>query len=278
MSGRYDDAACVRRQVQRQNGAIRERVADWIATEVPIALHYNGQPHVVMMATPSDLDDFALGFSLSEGIIAKASELASINVRELLEGMIVDVTIPIKCAEAIATRQRNMTGQSSCGLCGTQSLADAVRQPPAVGRGATINVESLHRALAALPNQQPINALTGATHAAAWIDDDGEIVLVREDVGRHNALDKLIGAMVRDGINVGSGAVIISSRASYEMVQKAATAGISIVVAISAATALAIQMAETTGVTLIGYARKDRHVIYTHPQRLQSAAAMSATL
>ncbi len=277
MSGRYDDAACVRRQVQRQNGAIRERVADWIATEVPIALHYNGQPHVVMMATPSDLDDFALGFSLSEGIIAKASELESTKVRELLEGIVVDITVPAKRADAIATRQRNMTGQSSCGLCGTQSLADVVRQPRAVGKGATINVEALHRALEALPNQQPINALTGATHAAAWIDGDGEIVLVREDVGRHNALDKLIGAMTRDGINAGAGAVVISSRASYEMVQKAATAGISIVVAISAATALAIQMAETTGVTLVGYARQDRHVIYTHPQRVRSVAAASET-
>ena len=277
MSGRYDDAACVRRQVQRQNGAIRERVADWIATEVPIALHYNGQPHVVMMATPSDLDDFALGFSLSEGVIAKSSELESIKTRELLEGIDVGSTIPEKRAEAIATRQRNMTGQSSCGLCGTQSLVDAVRQPRAVGKGATVSVKALHRALAALPNQQPVNALTGATHAAAWIDGEGDIVLVREDVGRHNALDKLIGAITQEAINVGNGAVIISSRASYEMVQKAATVGISIVVAISAATALAIQMAESTGVTLVGYAREDRHVIYTHPQRIQSVAAASAS-
>ncbi|MGB4860203.1 MAG: formate dehydrogenase accessory sulfurtransferase FdhD, partial [Dokdonella sp.] len=229
------------------------------------------------MATPSDLDDFALGFSLSEGIITKSSELESIKVRELLEGIVVDVTIPEKRAEAIATRQRNMTGQSSCGLCGTQSLADAVRQPRTVGKGTTIGVDVLHRALAALPNQQPVNALTGATHAAAWIDDDGEIVMVREDVGRHNALDKVIGAMTRDGIDASDGAVVISSRASYEMVQKAATAGITIIVAISAATALAIQMAESTGVTLIGYARQDRHVIYTHPQRVRSLATASAT-
>ncbi len=277
MSGRYDDAACVHRQVQRQNGAIRERVADWIATEVPVALHYNGQPHVVMMATPSDLDDFALGFSLSEGIVARESELESLKVRELLEGIVVDITIPAKRAEAVATRQRNLTGQSSCGLCGTQSLADAVRQPRSVGSGPQLSVEALQRALAALPNQQPVNALTGATHAAAWIDRDGEIVLVREDIGRHNALDKLIGALARAGIDTNTGAVVISSRASYEMVQKAATVGISIVVAISAATALAIQMAESTGVTLIGYARQDRHVIYSHAQRVRSFATASAT-
>lgn len=277
MSGRYDDAACVHRMVQRQNGAIRERVADWIATEVPIALHYNGQPHVVMMATPSDLDDFALGFSLSEGIVANAAELETLKVRELLEGIVVDITILAKRAEAIATRQRNLTGQSSCGLCGTQSLADAVRQPRPVGNGPQLSVEGLQRALAALPNQQPVNALTGATHAAAWIDNDGEIVLVREDIGRHNALDKLIGALARAGIGTTTGAVVLSSRASYEMVQKAATVGISIVVAISAATALAIQMAESTGVTLIGYARENRHVIYSHAQRVRSVATAGAT-
>ena len=277
MSGRYDDAACVHRMVQRQNGAIRERVADWIATEVPIALHYNGQPHVVMMATPSDLDDFALGFSLSEGILARASELESLKVRELLEGIVIDMKVPATRADAVAARQRNLTGQSSCGLCGTQSLADAVRQPRPVGAGPMLAPEALHRALAELPNRQPINALTGATHAAAWIDSDGGIVLVREDVGRHNALDKLIGALARDGTSSGSGAVVVSSRASYEMVQKAASAGITIVAAISAATALAIQMAESTGITLIGYARQDRHVIYSHAQRVRSLATASAT-
>ncbi|MEO7917525.1 MAG: formate dehydrogenase accessory sulfurtransferase FdhD, partial [Dokdonella sp.] len=145
MSGRYDDAACVHRMVQRQNGAIRERVADWIATEVPIALQYNGQPHVVMMATPSDLEDFALGFSLSEGILANANELESTDTRELLEGIVVDMKVPATRADAVAARQRNMTGQSSCGLCGTQTLADAVRQPRPVGAGPVLTSEALHR-------------------------------------------------------------------------------------------------------------------------------------
>lgn len=271
MSDSHDDAACVRRPVLELRGGMRQRVDDWIATEVPIALHYNGQPHVVMMATPSDLDDFALGFSLGEGIIANAAELRSSPIRELLEGIVIDIHVPSARAKALAERRRNLTGQSSCGLCGTRDLADVVRHPPPVTSTLRLDPVALQRALADLPSMQPVNALTGATHAAAWVDAAGNIGLVREDVGRHNALDKLIGALARAGIDSGSGAAVISSRASYEMVQKAASAGIGMLVAISAATALAIQMAETCGVTLVGYARHDRQVVYSHPQRLRAA-------
>lgn len=273
MSEGHDDAACVLRPVLEQRAGLRQRVDDWIASEVPIALHYNGRPHVVMMATPSDLEDFALGFSLSEGIIATPADLRSIKVSELLEGIVVDIHIPTARANLLVERRRNLTGQSSCGICGTQDLAEVLRTPPVVRSAMRLGPLALQRALAALPRQQPINALTGATHAAAWVDAAGDIGVVREDVGRHNALDKLIGALAAAGIQGESGALIVSSRASYEMVQKAATAGIGIVVAISAATALAIQIAESTGITLIGYARQDRQVVYSHPERFRSAEA-----
>jgi FdhD protein len=258
----------VRRPIERlRNGRI-EHEDDWIAAEIPIALHYNGQPHVVMMATPADLEDFALGFSLSEAIIAARDELESLDVRTLLEGIEISARIPAARAQAVATRQRNLTGRSSCGLCGTQELEDVVRHPQQVSEGPRIDGSILHRALAALGAAQPLNAITGATHAAAWADKQGDIVLVREDVGRHNALDKLIGAIAKAGIDPQQGFLVLTSRASYEMVQKAATIGITLMAAISAPTALAIHLAESTGVTLIGFARRDGHVIYANPQRI----------
>jgi len=248
-----------------------ERADDWIASEVPIALHYNGHPHVVMMATPADLDDFALGFSLSEAIIQSPTQLERVEVRMLLEGIEVSLRIPSAHAAAVAARQRNLTGRSSCGLCGSQELADVVRHPPRVGDGVVIPAQTLHHSLAALDRAQPLNLQTGATHAAAWVDANGELALVREDVGRHNALDKLIGAMASAGIDTQRGFLIVTSRASFEMVQKAATVGIALVAAISAPTALAIHLAETTGVTLIGFARTDGFVVYTHPHRVVGA-------
>ena len=265
------DAACVRRPVERFRDGRIERDDDWIASEIPVALHYNGHPHVVMMATPTDLEDFALGFSLSEAIIASPDELESIDVQQRLEGYEIGMRIPAARAAVVASRQRNLSGRSSCGLCGTQQLEDVVRHPPPVGAGPRIDTATLHRALTALDAVQPLNSRTGATHAAAWADRGGELLLVREDVGRHNALDKLVGAMARGHVDTCAGFLILTSRASYEMVQKASTVGIGLIVAISAPTALAIHLAGSTGATLVGFARDTSHVVYTHPQRLQPA-------
>ena len=261
-------APSVQRRVERFADGRIEAVEDWIASEVPVALHYNGRPHAVMLATPADLDDFALGFSLSEAIIAAPAELESVETKVRLEGIELDLRIPPPRAEAVAARQRNLTAGSSCGLCGTQQLEDVVRHPPAVGPGLRIDVETLHIALSALHAAQPLNSQTGATHAAAWANGGGELLFVREDVGRHNALDKLIGALARAGADLGQGFLILTSRASYEMVQKAATVGIALVVAISAPTALAIHLADSTAVTLVGFARDATHVVYTHAHRL----------
>lgn len=262
------DASAVRRRVGRVRDGRIELTEDWIAAEVPVALLYNDTPHVVMMASPGDFEDFVLGFSLSEGIVDSPGELSGVRVETLLEGIEVRGTIPAARAEAVALRQRNLTGRSSCGLCGTQELEHVVRHPAPVGEGPRIDRAILQRALSALRAAQPVAAMTGATHAAAWADASGELVLVREDVGRHNALDKLIGAMARAGTDVDQGFAVVTSRASYEMVQKAATVGITLLAAISAPTALAMHLAESTGVTLIGFARDDGHVVYAHPQRL----------
>lgn len=233
---------------------------------------YNGVSFAVMMATPHDLEDFALGFSLSEGLIADAAQLQAVERIELLEGIQLAITV---MPEAPAARlddaaKRLLPGRGSCGICGTRDLEDAVRPPQSVGNTNSFRASALERALAELPLKQPMNAATGAVHAAAWADAEGRVLLVREDVGRHNALDKLIGAMVRAGIEPDSGMLLLTSRASYEMVTKAASAGIGFMAAISAPTALAIELARSAGVCLVGFARPAGHNIYTHPDRLVS--------
>lgn len=271
-----DPAGYVRRPVRRWRDGRLVELTDSIAEEVPVALLYNERPHVVMMATPRDLGDFALGFSLSEAIIGSADELESARTQTLLEGIEVRLGVPAARADALEDRRRNLTGRTSCGLCGAQALEDAVRQPAPVRGGPCIDAATLQRALAQLGDHQPINVATGATHAAAWFHADGVMVLLREDVGRHNALDKLIGALARDGIDTRDGFLVVTSRASYEMVQKAATVGITLIAAISAPTALAVHLAEETGVTLVGFARRDSHVIYTQPQRIADVRPESA--
>ena len=263
---------CAVRDVRRWRGDRCVHARDRIAEEVPVALLYNEQPHVVMMATPAELDDFALGFSLSEAVIAQADELESIETFVLLEGIELRLRIPPARAQALALRQRHLTGRSGCGLCGTQTLENAVRQPAAVVPVTCVDARILQHALVQMQQQQPLNAATGATHAAAWARSDGDVVLLREDVGRHNALDKLIGAMARAGTDVHGGFLLVTSRASYEMVQKAATFGIGLLAAISAPTALAIHLAEQTGLHLIGFARGDSHVVYTQHAALQECA------
>lgn len=241
---------------------------DYIAEEVPIVLVYNGISHVVMLATPTNLEDFALGFSLTEGIIQNPKEFLLAKVYQRANGIEVNIKIPPERFQCLSEKGRNLTGRTGCGLCGASTLKQAIRQPVPVHSNIKVTAEQLTAALADLENKQSLNQLTGAIHAAAWVEPERGIIDVREDVGRHNALDKLLGLLCRTDRNFNAGFVIVTSRASYEMVQKTAFMGIGLLVAISAPTGLAIRLAETTGLTLVGFARGDKHVIYTHPQRL----------
>jgi FdhD protein len=245
---------------------------DFVAEERPIAMAFNGRAFAVMMATPHDLEDFALGFSLSEGLIRDPAQLQSVAVRELLEGVQLAMTVHADAhgAHLDGEDDRLLPGRSGCGICGTRQLESAVRQPGAVHGDVGLTHTALQRALAELQQRQPMNAATGAVHAAAWAQADGGIVLVREDVGRHNALDKLIGALHRAGLDPAAGFALVTSRASYEMATKAASAGITVLAAISAPTALAIELARSAGLTLVGFARPGSHNIYTHPERLHA--------
>ena len=261
-------------RVWREEGCAPDRVAE----EVPVALLYNGAPHVVMMCTPADLEDFARGFSVTEDIVAGAGEILGVQITELPEygGYEIDIRVPEARAERLGDRQRNLQGRTGCGLCGAQTIAGAIRPVRHVPAGSSLGLAAVRRALEGLRKQQPLNAATGATHAAAWATPDGLIVAAREDVGRHNALDKLIGHLLMHRQDLSRGFVLITSRASYEMVQKAASVGMSIVVAISAPTAYAIRLAEESGITLIGFARGDRQVIYSCPGRILSHGRSSA--
>jgi FdhD protein len=241
---------------------------DHIATEVPVALTYNRLSHVVMMATPSDLEDFALGFSLTEGIIDDISDLISTRVIPREQGLEVAMTVSERCYDRLSTQRRNLTGRTGCGLCGAESLEQAMRYPPKVDDGLHVSAETLQKAIKAMPDQQPLTAITGAAHCAAWCGLEGEILALREDVGRHNALDKLIGHLKRNEFRPQNGFLVISSRASYEMVFKAAAVGIQLLAAVSAPTTLAVEFALHSGITLIGFARPGRHNIYTAPERL----------
>jgi len=254
--------------VMRAQGGAPFPASDEVAEEVPVALVYNGTPHVVMLATPLDLEDFALGFSLTEGIIASPLEMQSAKVIPRAEGIEVRMRIPEQRCERLSSRERNLTGRTGCGLCGTASLRQAVRHPAPVESTVRVSPSDVHGALDALRDHQTLNRLTGAVHAAAWVLPGQGIQTVREDVGRHNALDKLIGALSRRSIDREAGFVIVTSRASYEMVQKCAAAGIGLMAAISAPTGLAIRLAEESRVTLIGFARQGVHTIYAYPQRV----------
>ncbi|HEY8010416.1 MAG TPA: formate dehydrogenase accessory sulfurtransferase FdhD [Rudaea sp.] len=271
-------AGAVARDVERHRGANVARVRDAVAEEIPIAFVYNERPHAVMMATPADLQDFALGFSLSEAIIDHAAQCEKVEIVEALAGIELRITIPEKYAAVLDDRVRQLTGRTGCGLCGAQTLDAAVRHPARVVDVATIDALALKRSLNELQRSQKINAVTGATHAAAWAATQGRIVLLREDVGRHNALDKLIGAMLSTGTDSGGidphdGFLVVTSRASYEMVMKAATVGIGFLAAISAPTALAIALAKETNLTLIGFARAHGYSVYANAQRVLDQSA-----
>lgn len=254
--------------VDRWKGQLYERREDFIAEEVPISLIYNQIPHVVMLATPTNLEEFALGFSITEGIIKSPHELLSARVYNRSNGIEVQLKIPEHRFDRLSDKGRNLTGRTGCGLCGASTLQQAIRQPNTVKGELSVSAEDLRSALFDLCNHQKLNHITGAVHAAAWVVPGQGITDIREDVGRHNALDKLIGCLLRNNKDLSSGFIIITSRASYEMVQKTAWVGISLLAAISAPTGLAIRLANETGLTLIGFARDDQHVVYTHPRRL----------
>lgn len=264
----YASSIAVEVERWRSDGISKSR--DVVAEEVPVALEYNGISHAVMMASPADLEDFALGFSLTEGILQDRSELFDCDIVAAADGIQVQMQIATERFVALKEKRRNLTGRTGCGLCGAETLQQAVRKPARVACDAQFSAGRIYSAMADMQKQQHLQQVTGATHAAAWLQADGSIALVREDVGRHNALDKLIGALVLQDPkqDFSSGAMLITSRASYEMVQKAASMGCGFIVAVSAPTALAIRLAEQADVTLLGFVRQPGHVVYTHPQRL----------
>lgn len=241
---------------------------DQIASEVPVALTYNRVSHVVMMATPADLEDFGLGFSLTEGLIGSREDLLGLKVIPREGGIEVAMTITEPWFDRLSTQRRNMAGRTGCGLCGAENIEQALRYPPAVDHSFVVNHAALQQAVTLLNHHQPLQAVTGATHGAAWCAPDGEVIRLREDVGRHNALDKLIGSLSRDNFDSAGGFILVSSRASYEMVYKTAAAGVQLLMAVSAPTTLAVEFAQRSGITLVGFARPGRHNIYTFEERV----------
>ncbi len=257
--------------VERWQGNKQTVKQDYVAEEVPVALVYNGTPHVVMLASPTNLEDFALGFSITEGIIQHSGELLSSHIYNHANGIEIRLEISDQRHCMIAEKGRNLAGRTGCGLCGATTLQQAVRTPNPIKNVLDVPITDLLSALNKIEQQQKLNNLTGAVHAAAWVIPENGIQHVREDVGRHNALDKLIGLLLRLGKNPAMGFIVITSRASYEVVQKTACAGVNLLAAMSAPTGLAIRMAEETGLTLIGFARQNQYVVYSHPERLIQA-------
>jgi formate dehydrogenase accessory protein FdhD len=255
--------------VERWSQGTISRTTDQLAEEFPVALVYHNVPHVVMLATPANLEDYAVGFTLSEGLVARPDEIREVTVTAGPEAVDVRITVAWERFTELLHRRRNLTGRTGCGLCGSETAEDAIREIAQVGPGTDVTTTDLHAAIEQLATLQPINARTGSVHAAAWVIPGQGIQLVREDVGRHNALDKAIGALVRANMDLTAGYMLITSRASFEMVQKCATVGIAFLAAFSAPTAFAVRLARKTGLTLVAFARRDRHVVYAHPERLK---------
>ncbi len=239
--------------------------ADRLAEETPVALEFNGISHATMLATPRDLEDFALGFALTEGIVGAASDVRGIDLDARADGIVVQLEIATACEVRLKERRRAMAGRTGCGLCGVETLPEVLRPVAPLPALPPLPLASLLSAMRALRARQPLHDLTGATHAAGWADAAGDVRIAREDVGRHNALDKLIGALARAGLPGPQGMAVVSSRASFEMVQKTASAGIGVLGAVSAPTALARRLAEQTGLTLAGFVRGADATLYTHP-------------
>lgn len=262
----------------RRDGQDCAAVDDQVAAETAVVLVYNGSSHAVMMASPSDLVDFGVGFSLTERIVDDAAQIVGTEILDVALGLELRLTVPTESALRLAERRRSMEGRTGCGLCGILSLEQALRALPAARSELRVEAQALQAASAALPALQAANRASGALHAAAFARGDGTLALVREDLGRHNALDKLIGALARAGIDPASGFALLTSRFSAELVQKAAIAGFGLMAAVSAPTTLAIELAEAAGITLVAFARANRFTVYTHADRLAGMAPAAATV
>ena len=247
---------------------ITHATPDYLAEEVPVALVYNGISHVVMMASPKDLELFAIGFSLSEGIIEQPQEIYGMDVVQACNGLEVQIELSSRRFMGLKARRRALDGRTGCGVCGVEHLNDIGKPLVPLPFTQTFNLANLNHALEHLNDVQPIGQLSGCTHAAAWVLPSGDIAGGHEDVGRHVALDKLLGRRARESDVWQQGAALVSSRASYEMVQKSAMCGVEILFAVSAATTLAVEVAERCNLTLVGFCKPGRATIYTHPQRL----------
>lgn len=241
---------------------------DVVAEEVPVAMVFNGISHVVMMASPKDLELFAIGFALSEGIIESVKDIYGLDVVAGCQGIEVQIELSSRRFMGLKERRRALAGRTGCGVCGVEQLNDIGRPVTPLPFTQTFDLSRLDQALAQLKDVQPIGKLTGCTHAAAWVTPTGDLAGGHEDVGRHVALDKLLGRRARERGDWLNGAALVSSRASYEMVQKSAMCGVEILFAVSAATTLAVEVAERCNLTLVGFSKPGRATIYTHPQRL----------
>lgn len=242
-----------------------------VPEETPIAMSFNGASYAVMMATPADLDDFAVGFALSEGIIGSPEEIRNLEITEVDGGIDCQMELADDASEALKVRRRRIAGPVGCGLCGIESIAEAVRPVPATqGAGLRLSDVDIIRSVQLLDNVQPLHRETHAVHAAGFYRPESGIIAAREDVGRHNALDKLVGVLARKSVDASQGAIVITSRVSIEMVQKTAVAGSPVLIAVSSPTALAVRTAIAAGITLVARVREDDYEIFTHPYRISS--------
>jgi FdhD protein len=269
-----EPARIVDRQIWRDVG--RSSGGRSIPEETAVALTYNGGTYAVMMATPQDLEDFGVGFSLSEGVVSSPADMDSLDVVRLDDGIEVRMWLSKRKADRLQERRRYIAGPTGCGLCGIDSISEAVRPAAVVGSGRQFSSEQIMAAMRSVSSRQNLNIETRAVHAAAFWDVAGGIVALREDVGRHNALDKLSGTLARGSIAAGEGLILLTSRVSVEMVQKSAVIGAAVMVSVSAPTALAVRMAEAAGITLVAIARADGFEVFTHPGRIQFGSVSAA--
>ncbi len=248
-----------------------------VPEETAIALTYNGSTQAVMMATPANLEDFAVGFSLTERLVSHPWDIESVEIVPQDDGVEARLWVGEACNARLSERRRMMAGPTGCGLCGVESLSEALPVPPAVDSRARFEAGHLNAALAALGDAQALHRATRAVHAAGFWSPGAGLLVAREDLGRHNAMDKLVGAMARQELTAGGGIAVITSRVSVEMVQKAAVLGVPVLMAVSAPTALAIRTAEAAGITLVAVARNDGFEIFTRPDRIVLAAPATGT-
>jgi FdhD protein len=245
-----------------------------LAAEVPVALVYNARPHAVMMCTPADLEDFAVGFTISEQL-ARMSDIRRVEIVKYARGVELQIEVAADVVERLNDRARAMVARTGCGLCGVEVIDAAMRVLEPVRSSLVVSRDALWRAGDLLGSRQSLNRDVNAIHAAAWASADGDVRVVREDVGRHNALDKVIGALVRGGVDPSQGFAIVTSRASYELVQKAAVANIPLLAAVSRPTALAVRLADDAGITLVGLLRGQSANVYTHLERIDGSLVHS---